>query len=65
VVTPTLTSGYEYLGGYDMSLRRLAGCAVDLLAGKLYRNEYGIPSIRQTVLVLGPWVEPAAGKAVG
>lgn len=65
VVTPTLTRGFEYLGGYDMSLRRLAGCAVDLLAGKLYRNEHGIPNIRQTVLVLGPWVEPAAGNAEG
>jgi LacI family transcriptional regulator len=62
VVTPTLTSGYEHLGGYDMSLRRLAGCAVELLAGKLYRNEYGIPSIRQTVLVLGPWVDPTSAK---
>lgn len=62
VVTPTLTMGFERLGGYDMSLRRLAGCAVDLLAGKLYRNEYGIPEVRQTVLVLGPWVEPSAER---
>lgn len=63
VVTPTLTPGHEHLGGYEMSLRTLAGCAVDLLAAKLYRNEYGIPGIRHTTLVLGPWVEPAAGKA--
>jgi LacI family transcriptional regulator len=58
VATPTLTPGSEHLGGYNMSLKALASSAIDLLAAKLYRNEYGAPVVRQTVLVLGPWHEP-------
>jgi DNA-binding LacI/PurR family transcriptional regulator len=64
VVTTTMRMpGRPELGGFDISLRTLARSAVDLLAAKLFRNEQGIPLIRQTVLVLGPYHEPAAAAA--
>jgi DNA-binding LacI/PurR family transcriptional regulator len=61
VVTTTMRiSGREELGGFDISLRTLARSAVDLLAAKLYRNERGIPAVRQTVLVLGDYIDATA-----
>jgi len=61
-VSLVLTPEYESHGGFDMSLKTLASSAVDMLAGKLYRNEYGLPQNRQSVLVLGSWNEPVAIK---
>lgn len=58
VATPALTPGHEHLGGYDISLKALANSAIELLAAKLYHNEYGVPVVRKKVLVLGPWHEP-------
>ena len=58
VVTTTMRMpGREELGGFDISLQTLARSAVDLLAAKLYRNERGIPAVRQTVLVLGEYFD--------
>lgn len=57
VVSLSLIKGFEKWGGYDMSLRILASSAVNMIAGKLYRNGFGIPENRHTALVLGPWNE--------
>lgn len=59
VVTTTMhLPQHAELGGFDISLRSLARSAVDLVAAKLYRNEKGVPQMRQTVLVLGTFSDP-------
>ena len=59
VLTTTMqVPGHPELGGFDISLRTLARSAVDLLAAKLFRNEKGLPVLRQTVLVLGSYSDP-------
>jgi DNA-binding LacI/PurR family transcriptional regulator len=63
VTTTMRVPGREELGGFDISLRTLARSAVDLLVAKLYRNERGVPTIRQTVQVLGAYQDPAALSA--
>jgi len=63
IVSLVLTPGFEQRGGFDMSLRTLAANAVDLLAGKLYRNERGLPENRHSVMVLGTWREPSSDNS--
>jgi DNA-binding LacI/PurR family transcriptional regulator len=63
VTTPLLSAQQREFGGFNIQLRDLTATSVDMLLAKLARNERGIPSMRQTLLIQAPWVDgPAAFK---
>jgi len=43
--------------GISQRPRQIGAAAVDLVAGQIYRNEYGIPPIPTTVLVPPVWID--------
>lgn len=43
--------------GISQRPRQIGAAAVDLVAGQIYRNEYGIPPIPSTVLVPPVWID--------
>ena len=45
------------LGGIDQRGEQIGAAAVDLVAGQIYRNEYGLPAIPSTVTVPSVWVD--------
>lgn len=45
--------------GIDQRREQVGAAAIDLVAGQIYRNEYGVPSIPTTVLVPPVWAEGA------
>jgi hypothetical protein len=61
VATPLLSQSQPEFGGFNIQLGDLTATCVDMLLAKLARNERGIPSMRQTLLIQAPWVDgPAA-----
>ena len=43
--------------GVDRGVIAIAGAAIDAVVGQIYRNESGVPPLRQTLVVEGRWVE--------
>lgn len=61
VATPLLSEHQHEFGGFNIQLKDLTATSVDMVLGKLARNERGIPVLRQTLLIQAPWVNgPAA-----
>jgi Transcriptional regulators len=54
-----ITPGAAELSGICQRGRQIGAAAVDLVAGQIYRNEYGLPSIPTTVLVPSIWIDGA------
>jgi LacI family transcriptional regulator len=53
--------GFAYI---DQRSEQVGGAAFDLIVSQLNRNEYGLPTSPQTVLVEGAWVDGATAHAV-
>ena len=58
IVSLSLTRGFESMGGFDLSSQFISARAVELLATKLYRNDFGTCEKRQSQLFLGRWNQP-------
>jgi DNA-binding LacI/PurR family transcriptional regulator len=61
VITPIRNDLQPEYGGYSIQLGHLAVASVDMVLAKLFRNERGVPTQRQTLLIQAPWIDgPAA-----
>lgn len=52
-----LAPGSRTCAGIDQRTDRVGAAAMDLVVSQVYRNEYGLPTIPDTVLVPGAWVD--------
>ena len=55
-----LTQGDGAVAGVRHNCRRVGGIAVELLAGQLQTNNYGLPPFPTATLVAGTWIEGAS-----